>query len=142
MDDALRYLGPLIELIGLLLITVELYLSRWADELKRLLEGETVERRTPPGSDARRWQMWHTIVVVVSIWVVAAALTALWSPALALAVNVAFTLVALFFGLVSGVVRLLIRLGVALGRGNPIGGLGLVLALIGFALEMTGLLGG
>ena len=140
MEDAQRYLASLIELIGLLLIAVELYLPSWAAHLKRLLEGKSSEREASPQPEERRRQTWYTLGIFLAIWVGAATIAALWDPALALAVNVVLTLVTIFFGLTSSAIRLLIRLGVKLGRGNSIGGVGLVLALIGFSLEVSGLL--
>ena len=51
--------------------------------------------------------------------------------------NVAFTLFTVFLGAVIFVSKVFVRLGIVLGRGNVIGGVGLVLALIGFTIEIS-----
>ena len=51
--------------------------------------------------------------------------------------NAAFTLFTVFLGVVIFVSKVFVRLGIVLGRGNVIGGVGLVLALIGFTIEIS-----
>tara|TARA_Y100000310_G_C20657190_1_gene802598 strand:+ start:1402 stop:1587 length:186 start_codon:yes stop_codon:yes gene_type:complete len=51
--------------------------------------------------------------------------------------NIAFTIFTVFLGLIIYISKIFVRLGVVLGRGNAIGGVGLVLALIGFTIEVS-----
>jgi hypothetical protein len=55
-------------------------------------------------------------------------------------VNVFFTVITIIILFIIGISKTLVRLGVVLGRGNSVGGVGLVLALIGFSIEVIQLL--
>jgi len=50
--------------------------------------------------------------------------------------NVIFTIFTVLVILMLGISKMFIRLGVFLGRGNSVGGVGLVLAIIGLSLEI------
>ena len=76
----------------------------------------------------------------VAVWILTAILVSLYEPSLTLAVNIAFTVFTTLLFVVVGVVGKLVSLGVWMGRGNSIGGIGLVLALIGFSMEVAQLL--
>lgn len=56
---------------------------------------------------------------------------------MSLIANIAFTIFTVFLALVIYISKIFVRLGIVLGRGNAIGGVGLVLALIGFTIEIT-----
>ena len=58
-------------------------------------------------------------------------------PSMGLIANVAFTVLTILLLSLIGIGRILVRLGVVLGRGNSVGGVGLVIALIGVSLEVS-----
>lgn len=58
-------------------------------------------------------------------------------PSLSLVANAAFTVLTVLLLVMIGIGKLFVRLGVVLGKGNSVGGVGLVMALIGFSLEVS-----
>ena len=54
--------------------------------------------------------------------------------------NVFFSAITALLLLILGISKALVRVGVVLGRGNSVGGVGLVLALIGFSIELLQLM--
>ena len=77
------------------------------------------------------------ISVYVAVWLIGAIAVSIWDPALNLHFNIGMTVFSILFWTLVLMIEKLFRLGIILGRGNTIGGIGLVLALIGFAFEVT-----
>lgn len=120
-----------IELIGLLLITVELYFPKTSESLKAFFE----ETKPKVIKNSSAW-----IGSYIFIWVISTIGLSVWDQSMNLKVNVFFTVITILALLLLGVSKTLVRLGVALGRGNSVAGVGLVLALIGFSIEVIQLL--
>ncbi|MFT6267606.1 MAG: hypothetical protein ACJAVV_000404 [Alphaproteobacteria bacterium] len=74
------------------------------------------------------------IASYILIWVVAVLGLSIWDQAMSLFANILFTVLVF---LIVGINKILVRLGVVLGSGNSVGGVGLVLALIGFLIEIV-----
>ncbi|MBT1450464.1 hypothetical protein KJ365_06175 [Glaciecola sp. XM2] len=73
----------------------------------------------------------------ILIWVIAVVGLSVWDQSMLLISNVFFTVVTVLTLLVLSISKLLVKIGVVIGRGNSVGGVGLVLALIGFTMEVS-----
>lgn len=83
----------------------------------------------------KRPQIW--LGAYILIWISAVAGLAVWDQSMAFVSNIIFSVITTLVLILLGVSKLLVRLGVVLGRGNSVGGVGLVLALIGFSIELV-----
>ncbi len=116
-----------VEFIGLMLITVELYFPNLSETLKKIFE-DTQPRFM------KRPVIWVGSYIV--FWIVVVSLISIGDGSLSIVANLLFTFVTVLTLVLVGISRLLVRLGVVLGRGNSVGGVGLVLALVGFSIEL------
>ena len=120
-----------IELIGLFLVAIELYFPKTSENLKVFFE----ETKPKTIKSSIFW-----VASYMSIWVIATTGLSIWDQSMNLMANVFFTVITIIFLLTLWISKTLVRLGVVIGRGNSVGGVGLVLALIGFSLEVTQML--
>ena len=134
MNDVLSWLAVTIELIGLSLIALELYMPKSMRRLTQALDAPNAGT----GHETQATKL--AIGIYVGVWVLGGIVIAFWDPGLTITFNVAMTLFTLVFATIVFVLARLVRIGVIVGRGNSIGGIGLVLALIGFTLEVSQLL--
>ncbi|GBL05224.1 hypothetical protein [Glaciecola sp. KUL10] len=134
-DSVIDLVSVTIQVFGLLLVAIELYLPKLAERLKVFLE--TVQFRFV-GRPAKK-QDWHWVAIgaYITIWVISVAIVSIMEPSMSIVANAAFTIFTIFFGIVTFISKVFVRLGIVLGRGNAIGGVGLVLALIGFTVEIS-----
>ena len=134
-ESVINWVGLTIQVIGLLLVAIELYLPALAERLKVFFE--TIQFRFVARPVSR--QGWHRIAIgfYIFIWVLCVAVISIMEPSMSIVANVAFTVFTVFLGLVTLISKVFVRLGIFLGRGNAIGGVGLVLALIGFTIEVS-----
>lgn len=132
----MQWVAIVAEFIGLALIALELYLPRSSTQLGDALEGS--RPALSAASEERRMQI--AIALYVGAWICGAIAVALWDPAMSIAFNVGLTVFSVLVALLVGLFRTLVRLGILLGRGNSLGGIGLLMALLGFSLEVTQLL--
>jgi hypothetical protein len=130
-NDFLPWGAILVELTGLFLVTIELYFPKTSESLKAFFE------ETKP-KIIRNSILW--IGSYISIWVITTIALSIWDQSMNLMVNVFFTVITIIILFIIGISKTLVRLGVVLGRGNSVGGVGLVLALIGFSIEVIQLL--
>jgi len=130
-NDFLPWGAILVELIGLFLVAIELYFPKTSESLKAFFE------ETKP-KIIRNSILW--IGSYISIWVITTIALSIWDQSMNLMVNVFFTVITIIILFIIGISKTLVRLGVVLGRGNSVGGVGLVLALIGFSIEVIQLL--
>ncbi len=126
-DNLLQWIAIVIEFIGLMLITLELYSPKLSESLKSLFDQVKPQVMGNP----KKW-----IGGFVIIWVVAVIALSLWDQTMSIVANVIFTIFTVLVILMLGISKMFIRLGVFLGRGNSVGGVGLVLAVIGLSLEI------
>ncbi len=135
MKDVLQWLAIVIEFAGLTLVAIELYAPRSSQRLVDALEAPDPDTEA---SLRRNWRGAGSITVVyVVAWILGAIAVSVWDPALNLTFNLWMTIFTVAFSVVVVAIGKLMRLGVVLGRGNSVGGIGLVLALIGFSLEIA-----
>ena len=134
-NSVINWVGFTIQVIGLLLITIELYLPPLAERLKTFLE--SIQFRLAGKPATKQYWNWLAIVAYIVIWVISVAVVSIMDPPMSIVANAAFTLFTVFLGVVIFVSKVFVRLGIVLGRGNVIGGVGLVLALIGFTIEIS-----
>lgn len=127
----MQWLAILVELIGLLLVTIELYLPKTAENLKTFFE----ETKPKIKKNTNVW-----IGSYIFIWIISTVGLSILAPSLNLIANVFFSAITIVFLLILGISKTLVRLGVVIGGGNSVGGVGLVLALIGFSIEVSQLL--
>ena len=106
-----------------------------AERLKTFLE--SIQFRLVGTTATKQYWNWVAISAYITIWVVSVAIVSLSDPAMSIVANVAFTIFTVFLGSVIFMSKVFVRLGIELGRGNVIGGVGLVLALIGFTIEIS-----
>ncbi len=140
MKELLQWLGIAIQLAGLALIVVELYAPRSSSRISEALEGVTCDRSVRKGK-MRHWRSVFGITgVYIAAWVFGSLGVSIWDPALNLEFNVVMTIFSTIFWLIVLIVDRLLKLSVFVGHGNTIGGVGLVLAIIGLALEIASLL--
>lgn len=130
-NDFLPWGAIFVELIGLFLVTIELYFPKTSESLKAFFE----ETKPKIIRDSILW-----IGSYISIWVITTIALSIWDQSMNLMVNVFFTVITIIILFIIGISKTLVRLGVVLGRGNSVGGVGLVLALIGFSIEVIQLL--
>ncbi len=121
----------IIELVGLVLISVELYFPKISESLKATFE----ETKPKLMKNPKAW-----IGGYILIWIAAVFGLSVWDPSMILISNVFFSVITTIVLLILGVSKVLVRLGVVLGRGNSVGGVGLVLALVGFSIEVLQLI--
>ena len=76
----------------------------------------------------------------VLIWIAAVIGLSYWDPAMLVVANVFFSAMTAIVLILFSISKALVRLGVVLGRGNSVGGVGLVFALIGFSMELAQLM--
>jgi hypothetical protein len=117
----------IIELLGLVLISVELYFPKISEFLKVTFE------ETKP-KVLRNQKAW--IGGFILIWILAVASLSAFDQSMLVVANIVFSAMTALVLLLFGISRALVRLGVVFGRGNSVGGVGLVLALIGFSMEL------
>ncbi len=134
MGGALQSVAVVVEFIGLSLIAIELYFPGPSERLKRIFEGTKPRFLNRPAT-GRDWYVW--IGFYILIWIVVVAVLSIWDPSMSIVANVAFTIFTTFVFVLIGIGKMFVRLGVVLGRGNSVGGVGLVLALIGFSIEVS-----
>ena len=132
---ALQWLALAIEILGLILVTIELYLPTVAERLKAFFERVQFRFTKRPGTK-QEWN-WIAVGAFVMLWVVSVLIVSIWDPSMSLVANVAFTAFTILLGIIIGLSRVFVRVGVALGRGNAVGGVGLLLAMIGFTIEIS-----
>jgi hypothetical protein len=121
----------ILELIGLWLVAIELYFPKTSESLKAFFEQTKPKIIKSP----KTW-----IGSYIAIWVVMAVGLSILDQSMNLIINVLFSVVTSVVLLILGISTILMRLGVVLGRGNSVGGVGLVLALIGFSINIIQLL--
>lgn len=109
-------------------MTIELYFPTAAEFLKATFE------ETKPKFMKNR-VAW--LASFIATWIVVVLCLSVWDPSMLLISNVFFSGITVLVLLVLTISQMLVRLGVAIGRGNSVGGVGLVLALIGFSLELA-----
>ena len=137
MDDVIQWLAIVIEFAGLTLIALELYSPLSSNRLAEALEGIEADPDMPHRTSGSSRRVVVVISVFVPVWIIGAIAVSIRDPALNLYFNVGMTIVSTVFLVLVLTIEKLLRLGVMLGRGNTIGGIGLVLALIGFTFEVT-----
>lgn len=130
-NNFMQWGAILVELIGLFLVTVELYIPRMSERLKVFFEDK--KPKTIKSS-----LVWVGSYIV--IWIITTVALSIWDESMNLMANVFFTALTIIIFFIIWVSKTLVRLGVVLGRGNSVGGVGLVLALIGFSIELVQLL--
>ncbi|WP_395344388.1 hypothetical protein PN836_006375 [Ningiella sp. W23] len=123
----LQWTTIVIEFIGLLLITLELYFKPLSQELRAIFDN------TKPKVIAKpiRW-----IGGYIILWVLAVLVLSMWEQSMGFTANIIFSVFITLVLLLIAISKSLIRLGVMIGKGNSVGGVGLVLALIGLSLEI------
>ena len=130
-NNFMQWGAILVELIGLLLVAIELYFPKISESLKAFFE----ETKPKIIKNSLIW-----IGSFIFIWVITTIGLSIWDQSMNLMANVFFTIITIIILLIIGISKTLVRLGVVLGRGNSVGGVGLVLALIGFSIEVIQLL--
>jgi len=130
-SNLIQWGAIIIELIGLVLIAVELYFPKLSESLKATFEETKPKFMKSP-------KVWIGSYII--IWVTAVVGLSVWDPSMILISNMFFSVITTLVLLILGISKALVRLGVVLGRGNSVGGVGLVLALIGFSIEVVQLI--
>lgn len=130
-SNLIQWGAIIIELIGLVLIAVELYFPKLSESLKATFEETKPKFMKSP-------KLW--IGSYILTWVATVVGLSLWDQSMILISNLFFSVITTLVLVIIGISRGLVRLGVVLGRGNSVGGVGLVLALIGFSIEISQLL--
>ncbi len=134
MGGVLQWVAVVVEFIGLSLIAIELYFPGPSERLKTIFEGSKPRFLSRPET-RRDWYVW--IGIYILLWIVVVAVLSIWDPSMSIVANVAFTIFTTFVFVLIGIGKMFVRLGVVLGRGNAVGGVGLVMALIGVLLEIS-----
>jgi hypothetical protein len=127
-SNLIQWFAIIIELIGLVLIAVELYFPKLSEYLKATFE------QTKP-KFMKNLKVW--IGGYILIWVMVVIGLSVWDHSMILISNLFFSVITTLVLVILGISKALVRLGVVLGRGNSVGGVGLVLALIGFSIEVV-----
>lgn len=127
-SDVIQWCAIIIELIGLALIAVELYFPKLSESLKATFE----ETKPKFMKNPKAW-----IGSYILLWVFAVFGLSIWDQSMIFISNLVFSVITTVALLIFGISKALVRLGVVLGRGNSVGGVGLVLALIGFSIEVV-----
>lgn len=76
------------------------------------------------------------IVGFISIWIIAVVSLSAWDQSMLVIANIFFSAITVLVLLIFSISKALVKLGVVIGRGNSLGGVGLVLAFIGFSIEL------
>ncbi len=126
--DPLQWMAVVVEVGGLLLIAIELYFQNLSERLKALFEETQPDFQRRPGT----W-----IGTYVLIWIFTTAVLSIFDMSMSVVANIAFSIVTTLILVLMGISKLFVRLGVVLGRGNSVGGVGLVMALIGVSIELV-----
>ena len=126
-DNLMQWGAIIVGFIGLLLVAIELYFPKSSESLKVFFEQAKPKVMKKP---------WIWIGSYICIWVVAVFALIVWDQSMSVVANVFFTVFTAVVLLILGISKMLVKLGVALGRGNSVCGVGLVLALIGFIIEI------
>lgn len=129
--NLIQWTAIIIELVGLALISVELYFPKLSESLKATFE------QTKP-KFMKRPKVW--VGGYILVWITTVVGLSVWDESMLLISNLFFTVITTLALFILGVSKVLVRLGVVLGRGNSVGGVGLVLALIGFSIEVSQLI--
>lgn len=127
-NNLIQWGSIFIQLIGLILVAIELYFPITSERLRAYFE----ETKPKTIKSSIVW-----VGSYIFIWVISTICLSIWDQSMNLITNVFFTVITIIILLIIGVSKALVRLGVVIGRGNSIGGVGLVLALIGFTLEIS-----
>lgn len=139
-NQLLQWLGIAIQLAGLALIVVELYAPRSSSRISESVESVNRERSARRGK-VKGWRSAGGITAVyVAAWIAGSLGVSIWDPTLSLEFNTGMTIFSTLFWLIVLIIDKLLKLSVFIGRGNTIGGVGLVLAIIGLVLEIASLL--
>lgn len=139
ISNALQWVAIIVEFLGLSLIAIELYLPTLSRRMKAMLDGSGTED-DPLASAYRLRSILRWVGAYILIWIVIVAVLTIQDAAYSVIANVALTIVTVLILASIWISGLLVRLGVALGRGNSVGGIGLVLAVIGFSIEISQLI--
>lgn len=140
IKELLQWLGIVIQLAGIALIVIELYAPRSSSRISGAVEGVGREKPALKG-ERRGWRGVGGITgVYVAAWVLGSIGVSIWDPKLNLYFNAVMTIFSTLFWVVVLTIDRLLKLTVFVGRGNTIGGIGLVLAIIGLALEIVSIL--
>ncbi len=137
MGDVIQWLAIVIEFVGLTLIALELYSPLSSNRLAEVLEGIESDSDLPDETSGSSRRVLVAISVYIAVWLIGAIAVSIRDPALNLYFNIGMTLFSMVFLALVLTIEQLLRLGIILGRGNTVGGVGLVLALIGFTFEVT-----
>lgn len=141
MNELLQWLGIAIQLAGLALIVIELYAPRSSSRISETVEGVTCDKPERKEKVGHWWRSAGGITgVYVAAWVVGSLGVSIWDPTLNLKFNIVMTIFSTVFWLIVLIIDRLLKLSVFVGRGNTIGGVGLILAIIGLALEIASML--
>jgi len=142
IKDALQWVAIIVEFLGLTLIAIELYFPRLSIRLRFLLESGNQEPDDQFRSVSRMYSILRWAGAYIGTWIAIVVALSLRDPAYSVIANVALTIVTVLILFAIWFSGLLARIGVALGRGNSVGGVGLVLAVIGFSIEIFQLIPG
>ena len=97
-DSVINWVGFTIQVIGLLLITIELYLPPLAERLKTFLE--SIQFRLVGTTATKQYWNWVAIGAYIATWVISVAIVSILDPAMSIVANVAFTIFTVFLGCV------------------------------------------
>ena len=137
MDNFLQWFAISVEFVGLVLITIELYFNALSGRLKDFLQSSyTVSSDSDSTNQKKKSRAVVFIAGYIAVWVLSTILLSLWDSSMSWVANLFFTIFTIVLFLLIGVSQLMVKLGVVLGRGNSVGGVGLVLALIGLSVEI------
>lgn len=137
MDNFLQWFAISVEFVGLVLITIELYFNALSGRLKGFLQSSyTVSSDSDSTNQRKKRRAVVFIAGYIAVWVLSTILLSLWDSSMSWVANLFFTIFTIVLFLLIGVSQLMVKLGVVLGRGNSVGGVGLVLALIGLSVEI------
>ncbi len=134
MGGGLQWTAVVVEFIGLSLIAIELYFPSSSERLKTIFEGTRPRLLSRPET-RRDWYL--LISLYIAVWIVTVAALSIWDPSMSVIRNIAFTVFTILLLVLIGISKMFVQLGVVLGRDNSVGGVGLVMALIGFSLEIS-----
>ncbi|MEM7364954.1 MAG: hypothetical protein AAF525_13100 [Pseudomonadota bacterium] len=128
-SEFVQYTTVVIELIGLSLIAIELYWPRSVVHIDGALSS------VPESSDDRRTMPF--VIGLIVAWVLISVFVTLVHPEMSIVVHLLLMAGTVLGLTIYWLIQRLISLGIFLGRGSAIGGVGLLLALTGVALEMA-----
>lgn len=137
IGNALQWVAIIVEFLGLTLIAIELYTPTLSRRFKTMLDMSDSDNDDPLASAYRLRSLLRWVGMYILTWIVIVAVLTIQDTAYSVIANVALTIVTILILTSIWISRLLVRAGVALGRGNSVGGVGLVLAVIGFSIEIS-----